>query len=293
MDLLGSGREADVYAIDERRVLRRYRRGDDVTAEAEIMTYLAGHGYPVPQVHAASGADMILERLDGPTMTDAFTAGKLGVDDGAAILVDLHERLHRLPAPSAGLAVPARSAGLAVPARSAGLAGPAGPAGLAAPAGLAGLAVPAGLAGVAVSARSAGLPGVTSGDPGARRPPSQRNGASSDRILHRDLHPDNVMLTSRGPVVIDWHNAAQGRPAVDVCLTAVIMAQVAASPAHPHAVAAAAFLTAFLNRTGGEPLDGLDEALEIRRADPALTATEAAGLAAVVTPLIRGALRPR
>jgi aminoglycoside phosphotransferase (APT) family kinase protein len=275
MDLLGSGREADVYAVDERRVLRRYRRGDDVAAEAEIMTYLAGHGYPVPQVHAASGADMIMERLDGPTMTDAFTAGKLGVDDGAAILVDLHERLHRLPAPSAGLAVPTGSAGLAVPA------------------GLAGLAVPAGPAGVAVSARSAGLSGVTSGDPGARWPPSQRNGASGDRTLHRDLHPDNVMLTSRGPVVIDWHNAAQGRPAVDVCLTAVIMAQVAASPAHPHAVAAAAFLTAFLNHTGGEPLDGLDEALEIRRADPALTATEAAGLAAVVTPLIRGALRPR
>ncbi|MEV4275204.1 phosphotransferase family protein [Actinoplanes xinjiangensis] len=287
MDLLGSGREADVYAIDERRVLRRYRRGDDVTAEAEIMTYLAGHGYPVPQVYAATGADMILERLDGPTMTDAFTAGKLGVDDGAAILVDLHERLHRLPAPPAGFAVSAGSAGLAVSAGPAGLAVPAGPAGLAVPAGPAGLAVPAGPAG------PAGLPGATSDEPGAHRPPSGHNGASGDRILHRDLHPENVMLTSRGPVVIDWHNAAHGRPAVDVCLTAVIMAQVAASPAHSHAVAAAAFLTAFLHRTGGDPLDGLDEALEIRRADPALTATEAASLAAVVTPLIRGALRLR
>ncbi|WP_433795022.1 phosphotransferase [Actinoplanes sp. CA-252034] len=213
MSLLGSGREADVYAIDEGRVLRRYRRGDDATAEARLMTYLAGHGYPVPHVHSASGADMILERLDWPTMTDAFTAGDLGVDDGAAILVRLHDSLHRLPS---------------------------------------------------------------------------RSGRGS--ILHRDLHPENVMLTARGPVVIDWHNAAEGRPAVDVCLTAIIMAQVAADSGHPHTAAATAFLTAFLTRAGGDPLDGLGEALEIRRADPALTATEAGGLAATVTPLIHDAL---
>jgi Ser/Thr protein kinase RdoA (MazF antagonist) len=214
MDLLGSGREADVYAIDSRRVLRRYRRGDDVTAEAELMTYLAGHGYPVPHVHSATGADMVLERLDGATMTEAFAAGELGVDAGAAILVDLHERLHRLPSRS-----------------------------------------------------------------------------GRDRILHRDLHPENVMVTSLGPVVIDWHNAAEGRPAVDVCLTAIIMAQVAVDPGHPHAAAAAAFLTAFLTRAGDDPLAGLDEALEIRRADPSLTPDSAAGLAAAVTPLILGALR--
>lgn len=29
-------------------------------------------------------------------------------------------------------------------------------------------------------------------------------------IVHLDLHPDNVMLTSRGPVVIDWSNAGRG-----------------------------------------------------------------------------------
>lgn len=223
MDLLGSGREADVYAIDADRVLRRYRRGDDATGEAELMAYLAGHGYPVPRVHSADGADMILDRIDGPTMTEAFAAGELDVDTGAAILVDLHEHLHRLPSRS-----------------------------------------------------------------------------GRDRILHRDLHPENVMLTAGGPVVIDWHNAAEGRPEVDVCLTAIIMAQVAADPGHPHAAAAGAFLGAFLSRAGGaggslggaggRPIAGLDEALDIRRADPALTAAEAAGLAATVIPLIHSAL---
>jgi aminoglycoside phosphotransferase (APT) family kinase protein len=43
-----------------------------------------------------------------------------------------------------------------------------------------------------------------------------------ERLLHLDLHPDNVMLTSRGPVVIDWTNAAAGDPAFDVALMWVI-----------------------------------------------------------------------
>lgn len=35
-----SGRTADVYAEDDRRVLRRYRAGGDVRAEAEVMRHL-------------------------------------------------------------------------------------------------------------------------------------------------------------------------------------------------------------------------------------------------------------
>ncbi len=35
---------------------------------------------------------------------------------------------------------------------------------------------------------------------------------TGDRIVHLDLHPGNVMLTADGPVVIDWTNAATGRP---------------------------------------------------------------------------------
>ena len=44
------------------------------------------------------------------------------------------------------------------------------------------------------------------------------------RLLHMDFHPDNVMLPSRGPVVIDWSNACAGDPALDVALTWVICA---------------------------------------------------------------------
>ena len=45
-----------------------------------------------------------------------------------------------------------------------------------------------------------------------------------DRLVHRDLHPMNVMMTADGPVVIDWANASAGDPAFDVADTWVLFA---------------------------------------------------------------------
>jgi Ser/Thr protein kinase RdoA (MazF antagonist) len=44
------------------------------------------------------------------------------------------------------------------------------------------------------------------------------------RVQHLDLHPGNVMLTSRGPVVIDWTNARAGAGGADVAMAYLIMA---------------------------------------------------------------------
>jgi aminoglycoside phosphotransferase (APT) family kinase protein len=44
-----------------------------------------------------------------------------------------------------------------------------------------------------------------------------------DRLLHLDLHPLNVMITKKGPVVIDWPNAVRGDPDLDVALTWALM----------------------------------------------------------------------
>jgi aminoglycoside phosphotransferase (APT) family kinase protein len=49
-----------------------------------------------------------------------------------------------------------------------------------------------------------------------------------DRIVHRDLHPLNVLISAEGPVVIDWANASRGDPAFDVADTWVLFA--AANP---------------------------------------------------------------
>ncbi|SCF24401.1 phosphotransferase [Micromonospora mirobrigensis] len=95
---LASGRDADVYALGSGRVLRRYRRGGDVRAEAEVMVHLREMGYPVPLVHRADGPDLELQRLAGPTLLDALVAGDVAVDGAALMMADLHRRLHALPA---------------------------------------------------------------------------------------------------------------------------------------------------------------------------------------------------
>jgi aminoglycoside phosphotransferase (APT) family kinase protein len=45
-----------------------------------------------------------------------------------------------------------------------------------------------------------------------------------DTVMHLDLHPGNVMLTARGPVVIDWPNASAGPGGADVAMAYLVMA---------------------------------------------------------------------
>jgi len=47
--------------------------------------------------------------------------------------------------------------------------------------------------------------------------------SDGNSILHFDLHPDNVMLTDGGPVVIDWSNVAVGDPLADVMFSWMLM----------------------------------------------------------------------
>jgi len=42
-------------------------------------------------------------------------------------------------------------------------------------------------------------------------------------LCHFDFHPDQVLITSRGPVVIDWMTAFQGDPAADVARTEILL----------------------------------------------------------------------
>jgi len=55
-----------------------------------------------------------------------------------------------------------------------------------------------------------------------------------DALVHRDLHPLNVLMTPHGPVVIDWANAARGDPSYDVADTWVVFACAEASDLPPH-----------------------------------------------------------
>lgn len=51
-------------------------------------------------------------------------------------------------------------------------------------------------------------------------------------LVHLDLHPGNVMLTQRGPVVIDWSNAGMGPRGADVAATWILLAIAEADDIH-------------------------------------------------------------
>ncbi|XVU24050.1 phosphotransferase [Actinoplanes sp. CA-054009] len=210
------GREADVYALGDGRVLRRYRHGDDAGPEAAVMAYCGKRGFPVPEVFEARGADLVMERLDGPTLAQALLAGDVTLDRGAAILAGLLRQLHTLP--------------------------------------------------------PIGAPSPTSPLPSMGDIPSV---GGPDTVVHLDVHPDNVVLSQRGPVLIDWRNAGDGPADLDTALAALILAQVAVGAIdHELGGAAGELLDLFLELAPGDPLRLLPEAVELRRGQPTMSPEE-------------------
>ena len=154
--LIASGRDADIFAYGPDLVVRRSRRGRSMEREARVMQYVAAHGYPAPRIEdvRADGAELVMERIDGPTMLDALARGPSMSRDHAADLAALHRQLHDIPAPD-------------------------------------------------------WLdPFIVAGG----------------GVVHLDLHPLNVVLSRRGPVLIDWTNARRGAGAADVALTWLVLA---------------------------------------------------------------------
>lgn len=97
--LIARGRDADVFDRGDGTVLRRYRGRDVPDREVEVMRYARANGYPVPAVVSVAGPDLVLERVDGPTMQDALTLDLARIGEFAAQLAALHHRLHRIAAP--------------------------------------------------------------------------------------------------------------------------------------------------------------------------------------------------
>ncbi|MFJ4850050.1 MULTISPECIES: phosphotransferase [unclassified Streptomyces] len=207
MELIGRGRDADVFALDASRVLRRYRDGGPAREEARLMAYLAEQGCPVPRVHDVSGADMVMDRLTGPTMAQDLGRHPWRAYAHGRTLGRLQAALHRVPPPGR-------------------------------------------------------LP---------RRFPTGR--AGEDRVLHLDLHPENVVLTPGGPVVIDWRSAAAGDPAADAALTVAVLRGVVLGGMQRAGVRV--LLRGFLRDCAVDPAPRLAEAVAARLGDPNLRPEEA------------------
>lgn len=180
------GRASAVTDLGDGTVLRT---GGRPAREAELMELARMHAYPVPRVVEVLADGLRLERIDGPTMGDRLRRHPWELGRAAAVLADLHARLHAIAL-----------------------------------------------------------------DGGA--------------LLHFDLHPDNVILSTRGPVVIDWTNAHPGPPETDLAMTWLILSTSGGVPGR---------LLAMLFRrwVGSDALRiGLGEARSFRLADPNVTDAE-------------------
>jgi aminoglycoside phosphotransferase (APT) family kinase protein len=113
--------------------------------------------------------------------------------------------------------------------------------------------------------------------------------SSGDRLLHLDLHPDNVILTARGPFVIDWPNAARGPGAADVAHSWIVIAcSTPTTGLYRRALSAAGrglLLRAFLRRFDRAELERhLISAGEYRLANRGLPESELTAIRALITP---------
>ena len=57
---------------------------------------------------------------------------------------------------------------------------------------------------------------------------------AGDRLCHWDFHPDNIIMTPHGPVIIDWIQAQAGNPVADFGRTTVLFAAGTLPGLHEH-----------------------------------------------------------
>jgi aminoglycoside phosphotransferase (APT) family kinase protein len=188
--LLGAGRQAEIFEWGEGRALKLYRRteaGRDASVEAENTRRAHAAGAPVPGVFETVTVEgrpgAVYERLSGPTMLSHLVRQPWRVNGFARQMAEVHAQMHRC----SGAGLPAQAE------RVRGLA-------------------------QWIEAQSIFAPGLK-----ATLLRAANALPDGDRLCHGDLHPDNVLLTARGPRVIDWMNAWCGHPLADVARTSVIL----------------------------------------------------------------------
>ena len=103
--------------------------------------------------------------------------------------------------------------------------------------------------------------------------PPGTEASAGECILHLDLHPGNVLLTSTGPQVIDWEAARFGPAELDLATTALIFAEVVVD-GNEYAHAAHSMLRHFNDATGPGYGAQVAEAADLRAAHPTLDPAE-------------------
>jgi aminoglycoside phosphotransferase (APT) family kinase protein len=103
---LAAGRDMVVHALGDDRVVRQAADARSLVVEAQLMEHVRSAGYPVPRVFRVGPGQMVLERVEGPTMLEDLGKRPWKLRAHARMLADLHRRLHRIEAPESLRAFP-------------------------------------------------------------------------------------------------------------------------------------------------------------------------------------------
>jgi Ser/Thr protein kinase RdoA (MazF antagonist) len=186
MELLAEGRTAEVFALDEARVVKldRMEWNGLSTFEAGIVGSVHAAGLPVPAVHDTVVIEgrhgVVLERLDGPTLWEVLR-GPCDVEAVAGSFVELLGRIHAAKVPG----VSGLHDRLDHEIERSGLQH-------------------------SVRAELRHILDVLCTD-------------VIEGLCHFDFHPRNIIVTGIGWHVIDWLTAAHGPAAADLARSLVLM----------------------------------------------------------------------
>jgi aminoglycoside phosphotransferase (APT) family kinase protein len=185
--LVGRGREADVLAWDEGRVLRlAHHPAQAPVLDRESLVLRAAHGAgaPVPAVYERTEVrgrpGLVMERLDGPDLLTLLGARPWLIVSVARSSGRTHAALHELPAPER-------------------------------------------LTTVHELLRDRLASELVPTDVRDRALDRLERSSDGDRLCHGDFHPGNMLRTPRGDFVIDWTGGARGEGEADVARTLLIL----------------------------------------------------------------------
>jgi len=83
-------------------------------------------------------------------------------------------------------------------------------------------------------------------------------------LCHGDMHPANILMSSRGLIVVDWFDAANGHPTADLARSSLLMRPTAPSRSVRAFLGGAT--RAFLARLHGAYLDALERRSDLEEA---------------------------
>lgn len=225
---LAEGREAEIFAWDERAVLRLYRDPTRAAAaDRELLALAAVRGVlpRVPVPHGRLDLDgrpgILMERLDGRGLFAELQRRPWRLGSLAKLTGRIHAELNGVRAP-AGLPELKLEVRRRIEA----------------------------LADVPDALRASAL------DELSRLP-------DGDALCHGDFHPENVVLCRSGPVVIDWPNATRGDACADYARSTLMLRVGSLPPGTPALIRAGRVVGAGLYgrayRAGYEQVRRYDE----------------------------------